>query len=82
MDYLKFDGSFVQNIVHDAVDRAIIEAAQRIARTLGIQTVAEWVEDMAIADELRALGVNYGQGFALGIPEPLDTIVWAPPSPS
>jgi diguanylate cyclase (GGDEF)-like protein len=82
VDYLKFDGSFVQNIVHDAVDHAIIEAAQRIARTLGIQTVAEWVEDMAIADELRALGVNYGQGFALGIPEPLDTIVWAPPSSS
>jgi EAL domain-containing protein (putative c-di-GMP-specific phosphodiesterase class I) len=82
VDYLKFDGSFVRNIVHDAVDRAIIEAAQRIGRTLGIQSVAEWVEDMAIADELRALGVNYGQGFALGGPEPLDTIVWAPPSSS
>jgi diguanylate cyclase (GGDEF)-like protein/PAS domain S-box-containing protein len=82
VDYLKFDGSFVQNIVHDAVDHAIIEAAQRIGRSLGIQTVAEWVEDMAIVDELRALGVNYGQGFALGGPEPLDTIVWAPPSSS
>jgi EAL domain-containing protein (putative c-di-GMP-specific phosphodiesterase class I) len=70
-DYLKIDGEFVRQIVHDPTDQLVIEAVVNIARGLGTRTVAEFVGDDETIALLRRLGVDYGQGFHLGHPRPI-----------
>lgn len=71
VDYVKIDGSFVRNIVHDPIDHATVTAINNIAHSMGKQTVAEFVVDIATADVLKNLKVDFGQGFALDKPKPL-----------
>ena len=71
VDFLKIDGGFVRDITRDPMDRAIVEAINRIGHTVGLQTIAEFVEDEATRQELVRLGVDYAQGYALHRPEPL-----------
>jgi diguanylate cyclase (GGDEF)-like protein/PAS domain S-box-containing protein len=71
VDYLKIDGTFVRDIATDEMDHAIVEAINRIAHILGMQTVAEFVEDEATLGRLRALGVDYAQGYHIARPEPI-----------
>ncbi len=71
VDYLKIDGSFVKNIVNDPVDRVTVECFSRIGHVMNIQTIAEFVENEAIIDKLRELGVDYGQGYGISRPCPL-----------
>ncbi|RPH47310.1 MAG: GGDEF domain-containing protein [Lysobacterales bacterium] len=72
VDYLKIDGGFVTGLVGDDIDRAMVEAVHHIGHMMGLETIAEWVESPAILLKLRKIGVNYGQGYALGRPRPLD----------
>ena len=71
VDYVKIDGSFVRNIVHDPIDHATVTAINNIAHSMGKQTVAEFVVDKATADVLRDLKIDFGQGYALDKPKPL-----------
>jgi len=71
VDYLKIDGSFVRDMVEDQVDHAMVEAINRIGHVMGIRTIAEFVENDAILDKLRAMGVDYAQGYGIHKPEPL-----------
>lgn len=71
VDYLKIDGKFVKDMVDDPVDRAMVEAIHRVGSAIGIETIAEFVENEAIADQLRAIGVGYLQGFGIARPRPL-----------
>lgn len=71
VDYLKIDGGFVKGLASDEIDQAMVEAAHRIGHIMGLKTIAEWVESDAIFDTLRHIGVDYGQGYALGHPRPL-----------
>jgi EAL domain-containing protein (putative c-di-GMP-specific phosphodiesterase class I) len=71
VDYLKIDGSFVKNLVHDDIDRAMTEAINRIGHIMGIKTVAEYAENAAIIDELRRMGVDYAQGYGVCKPTPM-----------
>jgi EAL domain-containing protein (putative c-di-GMP-specific phosphodiesterase class I) len=72
VDYLKIDGGFVKAMATDAIDEAMVEAVHHIGHIMGITTVAEWVESQAIRQKLGQIGVDYGQGYALGYPRPLD----------
>ena len=72
VDYLKIDGGFVTGIVGDDIDQAMVEAVHHVGHMMGLKTVAEWVESREILLKLRQIGVNYGQGYALGYPQPLD----------
>lgn len=72
VDYLKIDGGFVKGVTGNEIDRAMIEAVHQIGHIMGIKTVAESVENQAILQELRKIGVDYGQGRALGHPRPLE----------
>jgi EAL domain-containing protein (putative c-di-GMP-specific phosphodiesterase class I) len=72
VDYLKIDGAFVRGLAEDAIDHAMVEAVHHIGHIMGIKTVAEWVESQEILLKLRQIGVDYGQGYALGHPRPLE----------
>ena len=72
VDYLKIDGGFVKGLVGDDIDQAMVEAVHHIGHIMGLKTIAEWVESQAILLKLRQIGVDYGQGYALGHPRPLD----------
>ncbi|MGF1477867.1 MAG: EAL domain-containing protein [Cyanophyceae cyanobacterium] len=72
VDYLKIDGSFVKNITSDRVNYALVECFNRVGQVMGMQTVAEFVENDATLEKLRHLGVNYAQGYGIGKPGPLE----------
>ncbi len=71
-DILKIDGEFVRDACGTRTDRLVIQSVVAIARGLGKQTVAEHVGDDATVALLRELGVDYGQGYFLGKPRPLE----------
>lgn len=75
VDYLKIDGMFVRDVEHDPVDRAFVEAIQRIARTMGLKTVAEFVENAAIQQTMADIGVDYCQGFHISRPKPIAQVL-------
>jgi len=68
--YLKIDGSFVRDMLTDAVNLVTIEMIQRIGHAMGMVTVAEFVESEAQLARLRALGVDFAQGNYLAPPVP------------
>lgn len=70
VQYVKLDGSFVKNLDRNASDRAMVMALNTVAHSLGKKVIAEWVENKTIADALRDIGVEYGQGYH-----------WSPPKP-
>ncbi len=70
-DFLKIDGMFVRDMLDDPMDNAIVEAINSIGHTAGLLTIAEFVETPAIKDKLRAIGVDYAQGFGIERPKPL-----------
>jgi len=71
VDYLKIDGLFVRNLMHDHVDQAIVDAINRLAHTLGLRTVAEFAGDEDTLALLGQLGLDYAQGFAIAGPVPV-----------
>jgi len=70
-DYIKIDGSFVRDMLDDAIGLAIVESVNRIAHIAGLETIAEYVENEALLLRLREMGVDYAQGWAIGRPQPL-----------
>ncbi|HTQ79613.1 MAG TPA: EAL domain-containing protein [Thermoanaerobaculia bacterium] len=71
VDFLKIDGEFVRNMVSDSVQRALVESIHQIGHVMGIRTIAEAVEDRSTLEALRAVGVDYAQGYWIAPPEPL-----------
>lgn len=67
-EFVKIDGAFVRNVVHSKVDYALVQNLSRLCQDLGIQTVAEFVENAEILEALRAMGINYAQGFHISMP--------------
>ena len=74
LDILKIDGGFVRNIVDDPADYLVTKSLIDIATTMGLETVAEQIEDSRTLSKVRDLGVDYGQGWFWGMPEPLETV--------
>ncbi len=68
---IKIDGMFVRNADHDWDDRAVIESIVRLSSLRKLHTVAEFVTSPAVLEVVRALGVDYAQGYALHTPEPI-----------
>ncbi len=75
VDYLKIDGIFVKDIVDDLIDRAMVKSINEIGQVMGMETIAEFVENDEIKGMLKAIGVNYVQGYGVGKPEPLQNLV-------
>jgi diguanylate cyclase (GGDEF)-like protein/PAS domain S-box-containing protein len=72
VDYLKIDGGFVKDMTQDPMDAAMVESINQIGHLLGLRTIAEFVENDATLEKLRALRVDYAQGYGVHRPEPLD----------
>jgi diguanylate cyclase (GGDEF)-like protein/PAS domain S-box-containing protein len=68
VDFVKIDGSFVRDMAQDPVDRAMVEAIHSIGHVMEKQTIAESVESVEILDLLRAIGVDYAQGYGIARP--------------
>jgi diguanylate cyclase (GGDEF)-like protein len=69
-DELKIDISFVRRI-HRPGGQSLVQAIISLARSFGLKTVAEGVEDEATAERLRAMGVDCLQGYHFGKPMPI-----------
>ena len=74
VDFLKIDGAFVKDIDTDPIARAMVASINTIGHEMGLKTVAEFVESQAILDCLRAIGVDFTQGYFLGRPQPLEAL--------
>ena len=74
VDTLKIDGMFVRDILDDPIDAAMVDAINRIGHLMGKQTVAEFVENDAIAAKLVEIKVDYVQGYGIGKPMPIEAI--------
>jgi EAL domain-containing protein (putative c-di-GMP-specific phosphodiesterase class I) len=75
VNYLKIDGSFVSDIVQDPVSASMVAAINQVGHAMQLKTVAEFVENDAIKQKLAEIGVDFGQGFGLGRPQPLADIL-------
>jgi diguanylate cyclase (GGDEF)-like protein/PAS domain S-box-containing protein len=72
---LKVDKSFVHGLGSDANDTAIVETTIRLGQTLGLELVAEGIEQPEQVDMLRALGCESGQGFLFARPQEADALI-------
>ena len=77
-DVLKIDGSFVRDIATNPGDLAMVRSMHELARSLGMRSVAEYVETEAVREMLCTLGIDFGQGYAIHAPCRIDTLA-APP---
>ena len=74
LDYLKIDGMYTRDLEHDGVNREMVAAMVKLARTLDFRVVAEQVEDQGSFEALRTLGVDFVQGFVVERPRPLQAV--------
>jgi diguanylate cyclase (GGDEF)-like protein len=68
---LKIDGSFVKDILIDPIDLAMVKSIKDVAKAMGMETIAEFVESTDIMVELGKMGVDYAQGYGIAKPAPL-----------
>ncbi len=74
VDYLKIDGAFVKNIDQDMVNRNMVKSINEIGRSMGMRTIAEFVENKDVRKCLEEIQVDYVQGYLLSKPRPLDDL--------
>jgi diguanylate cyclase (GGDEF)-like protein/PAS domain S-box-containing protein len=74
-DYIKIDGEFIKRLPDTYADQLVVRAVVDIARGLGTDTIAEFVQDDDTLSLLHQLGVGYAQGYHTGRPGPLETIL-------
>ncbi|MGD2118077.1 MAG: EAL domain-containing protein [Chromatiales bacterium] len=75
VDTLKIDGMFVKDILDDPIDAAMVKSINDVGHVMGMKTVAEFVENEAIAIRLLKMGVDFVQGYGVGKPVPIDEIL-------
>lgn len=75
VDFIKIDGSFVKDILQDPIDEVMVIAINNIGHVMGLRTVAEFVENQAIRERLRSLGVDFAQGYGIHRPQPLREVL-------
>lgn len=68
VDYLKIDGYFVKNMLTNSIDYAMVKSINEIGHVMKMKTIAEFVENDLIMQELTNMGIDYGQGYAIGKP--------------
>ena len=74
LDYIKIDGVFIQEIVNNQLDQAVVSSVASIAKVLNIRTVAEFVDSNEALQKLRELEIDFAQGYLFSKPEPLQDL--------
>jgi EAL domain-containing protein (putative c-di-GMP-specific phosphodiesterase class I) len=74
-DFLKIDGQFVRDLLTDKLDEAAVRCFVEIAGVVGMQTIAEFTESEDIMLELRAMGIDFAQGFHVHRPAPIEELM-------
>ncbi len=75
VDHLKIDGLFVQDILTNPTDFALVKSINEIAHVMGKKTIAEFVENSAIQEKIQEIGVDYCQSFGISHPKPLSELI-------
>lgn len=75
VDFLKIDGVFVRDIVHDEIDREMVRTINDIGHVTQKKTIAEFVENEEIYNHLREIGVDFAQGWGIAKPRPIIDMV-------
>lgn len=75
VDTLKIDGMFVRDMHTDSVNKAMVRSIHEVGHIMGMQTIAEFVENDEIRQQLTAMGVDFGQGYGIAKPIPIDDIL-------
>ncbi len=68
IDYLKIDSSLIKDIKNDRTAKILIESIVYFSKKLGIETIAEYIEDEESFEELKRVGVDFLQGYYIGKP--------------
>jgi diguanylate cyclase (GGDEF)-like protein len=74
VDYLKIDGSLIKVLGRNDSDAALVQAIVHMSKSLGLKTIAEYVETPELADLLHDMNVDFAQGYGLHKPEPLSNL--------
>ena len=72
IDYIKFDLAMVRESANNPINRATVEAMARIARLVGIRSVAKGIETSEVLSVMKELNVDCVQGYALHVPESIE----------
>jgi EAL domain-containing protein (putative c-di-GMP-specific phosphodiesterase class I) len=75
VNYLKIDGSFVRDAIINARSESMIKAIAQLAKVMCMETIAEYVETDLLRSRMTELGVDYGQGFAMGRAQHLEDLL-------
>ena len=75
VDFLKVDGMFIKGMLQDPIDHAMVKSINDIGHVFGLKTIAEYVETDEIVAELRKIGVDFVQGYAISKPECISTLL-------
>jgi PAS domain S-box-containing protein len=72
VDFIKIDGSLILGLLRDPVNLAKVSSIDRVAKKIGVRTVAELVESDELISKLGELGIDYAQGFGISRPRALE----------
>ena len=72
VDYLKIDGTFVKDIASDPIDFAMVRSIADVGKVMGKDIIAEYVESEEVLAKVKAIGIDYAQGYYIGAPVPVD----------
>ena len=75
VNYLKIDGTFVRDAITNSRSESMIKAIAQLAKVMCMETIAEYVETDLLRARMADLGVDYGQGFAMGKAQPLEQLL-------
>lgn len=74
ISYVKIAGEFVSTMNERTVSLAIVKSIQHISEVMKVETIAESIEEKSLLVALQGMGVNFGQGYGLHLPEPIENI--------
>lgn len=74
VDYLKIDGSLIKDMENDNVNISMVKSIIDIGQSMGLETIAEYVENQTILDILSDLKIDHVQGYGVAKPVPLEEI--------
>lgn len=74
VDYIKIDGQFVKDIIHDEQSQKITKTINAFTHMTGAQSIAEFVADEDIFEKIKELGIDFAQGYHISEPKPASQI--------